>query len=139
MKTRFGDRGSGTVWVVALIGAVWTVAVMAMGVGAARVARHRAHAAADLAALAAAAHVAEGSGRACRLAARVARDSDARVRRCAFHGRIADVIVTSRAGALPRFGTLTATARARAGPVDDDPVPFPAFPAPGVTRGPSAR
>ena len=108
-----------------MIGAVWTVATMAMAVGGARVARHRAHAAADLAALAAAAHRAEGVRDACGLAAQVARDSDAVLRGCAFHGRAVDVLVTSRVGALPRLGRLTATARARAGPVDDETVPDP--------------
>ncbi|MEV5752577.1 Rv3654c family TadE-like protein [Actinoallomurus sp. NPDC052308] len=134
-----GDRGSGTVWMVALIGAVWSVAVMAMVVGGARVARHRADAAADLAALAAAAHAAEGSEHACRLAARVARDSEASLRRCTFRGRVVDVIVIARVGALPRTGRLTATARARAGPVDGGSGSVPDFPAPTVTRRASPR
>jgi secretion/DNA translocation related TadE-like protein len=122
-----------------LIGAVWTVAAMAMAVGGARVARHRAHAAADLAALAAAAHVTEGSQRACGLAAQVARESDASLDGCTFHGRVVDVLVTSRVGSLPRLGRLTATARARAGPVDDGTAPAPDFPAPSVTSQASVR
>jgi secretion/DNA translocation related TadE-like protein len=133
------DRGSGTIWVVALVGAVWAVATMAMAVGGARIARHRAQAAADLAALAAAAHAAEGSERACGLATRVAHESEARLRRCAVHGRVADVLVTSRVGALPRSGWSTATARARAGPVDEGPPPAPGLPAPGVTGDAAAR
>jgi secretion/DNA translocation related TadE-like protein len=127
------------VWIVALIGAVWTVAAMAMVVGGARGARHRAHAAADLAALAAAAHVAEGSQRACGLAAQVARASDASLHACTFHGRVVDVLVTSRVRTLPRLGRLTATARARAGPVDDETAPAPDFPAPSVTYRAAAR
>jgi secretion/DNA translocation related TadE-like protein len=133
------DRGSGTVWTVALIGAVWTVAAMAMAVGGARAARHRAHAAADLAALAAAAHVAEGAERACLLAARVARDSQARLHECAVHGAVADVIVTSQVRSLPRLGRLTATARARAGPVDGGGLPKSDPPGTGVTGGGLAR
>nr|WP_256512140.1 Rv3654c family TadE-like protein [Actinoallomurus soli] len=133
------DEGSGTVWMVALIGAVWAVAVMAMVVGGARVARHRAHAAADLAALAAAAHTAEGAERACGLAARVARDSGGSLRRCVIRGRVVDVIVSSRVGAVARTGRLIATARARAGPVDDTPVPAPDFSSPTVTGRATAR
>lgn len=135
----FGDRGSGTVWMVALIGAVWAVATMAMMVGGARVARHRAHAAADLAALAAAAHVAEGDVRACGLAAQIARDSGGRLRRCTFRGRIVDVVVSSRVGGSARTGRLVATARARAGPVDDVPAPVLDSQEPPVTRRVSPR
>lgn len=139
VETEPGDRGSGTVWTVALIGAVWTVAAMAMVVGGARAARHRAHAAADLAALAAAAHVAEGSERACLLAARVARDSQARLHQCEVRGSVADVVVTSQVRSLPRLGRLTATARARAGPVDGGDVPKPDPTGEGVTGGGLAR
>ncbi|WP_345436214.1 Rv3654c family TadE-like protein [Actinoallomurus vinaceus] len=138
-KRDSGDRGSGTVWTVALIGAVWAVAAMAMVVGGARAARHRAYAAADLAALAAAAHAAEGSERACLLAARVARDSQARLHECGVHGSVADVIVTSQVRSLPRLGRLTVTARARAGPVDGGGVPEPDSPGKGVTGGDLAR
>lgn len=126
-------------WIVALIGAVWTVAAMAMAVGGARVARHRAQAAADLTALAAAAHATEGSQRACGLAVQVARESDASLNGCTFHGRVVDVLVTSRLRNLPRLGPLTATARARAGPVDGGTAPVPDFPARSVTRRASVR
>lgn len=113
---RAGDRGSGTVWMVALIGLTWAVAVMAMAVGGVRAARHRAYAAADLAALAAAAHVADGSWNACRLAARIARGSGGRLRGCVFHGRISEVVVTCEVRTVPALRRLVATARARAGP-----------------------
>jgi secretion/DNA translocation related TadE-like protein len=117
-----GDRGSGTVWMVALLGATWAVAVMAMSVGGVRAARHRAYAAADLAALAAASHAADGSRNACRLAARVARGSGGRLRSCALHGRIAEVMVGSEVRGLPAVRRLVAQARARAGP---ESLPFP--------------
>jgi secretion/DNA translocation related TadE-like protein len=111
-----GDRGSGTVWMLALIGLTWAVAAMAMTVGGVRAARHRAYAAADLAALAAASHAADGSGSACRLAARIARGSGGRLRRCTLHGRISEVVVVSALRDVPAVGRLVATAHARAGP-----------------------
>jgi secretion/DNA translocation related TadE-like protein len=98
------------------IGLTWSVAVMAMTVGGVRAARHRAYAAADLAALAAAAHVADGRPDACRLAASVARDSGGRLRRCELQGRVSDVVVTSSVRTVLPLGRLAATARARAGP-----------------------
>jgi secretion/DNA translocation related TadE-like protein len=111
-----GDRGSGTVWTLALIGLTWSVAVMAMTVGGVRAARHRAYAAADLAALAAAAHGADGPREACRLAAVIARDSGGLLRRCVLRGRVSDVVVISGVRAVLPLGRLAATARARAGP-----------------------
>jgi secretion/DNA translocation related TadE-like protein len=125
------DRGSATLWMLALIGLIWSVATMAMAVGGARAARHRAYAAADLAALAAASHFAEGAGSACELAARIARGSGGRLRQCVFHGRISDVVVVSEIPSIPALGRLTATARARAGPERapgpcDPPLPCPA-------------
>jgi secretion/DNA translocation related TadE-like protein len=110
------DRGSGTVWMLALIGMTWSVAVMAMTVGGVRVARHRAYAAADLAALAAASHATDGSHSACALASRIAQNSGGRLRQCVFHGRVSDVTVTSEVRGLPALGRLSATAHARAGP-----------------------
>lgn len=120
---RSGDRGSGTLWVIAAMGLVWCLGAVAMMVGGVRAARHRAYAAADLAALAAAAHASRGAGDACRLAARVARESGARLRRCVLRGRVCDVTVTTAVPVRPRVGPLTATARARAGPVAVDPAP----------------
>jgi secretion/DNA translocation related TadE-like protein len=113
------DRGSGTLWMLASIGLIWSVATMAMAVGGVRAARHRAYAAADLAALAAASHLADGAGSACELAARIARGSGARLRHCVFHGRISEVVVVSEVRSIPALGHLTATARARAGPERD--------------------
>jgi secretion/DNA translocation related TadE-like protein len=111
-----GDRGSGTLWMLAILGCVWFVAAVAMMVGGVRAARHRAYAAADLAALGAAAHADDGSGRACGIAARIARGSGGSMRRCRLHGRVADVWVTSDVRLGPSLGRLTVNARARAGP-----------------------
>lgn len=110
------DRGSGTLWMLALIGMVWSIAVMAMTVGSVRAARHRAYAAADLSALAAAAHAMDGVKSACRLAAVVARDSGGRLRRCVLRDRVSEVVVTSDVRTVVSLGRLAATARARAGP-----------------------
>jgi secretion/DNA translocation related TadE-like protein len=124
--SRYGDRGSGTVWMLALIGLTWSVAAMAMTVGGVRAARHRAYAAADLAALAAAAHVRDGPRSACRLAAAIARDSGGRLRWCVIRDRVSEVVVTCDVRTLPAVGRLVATARARAGPeTAPDPGPAP--------------
>lgn len=142
-----GDRGSGTLWMLGLIGLIWSVAVMAMTVGGVRVARHRAYAAADLAALAAASHAADGSRSACRLAARIAQGSGGQLRRCVVRGRVSEVTVVSGLPHLPGLGRLNASARARAGPVTapgacDPPMPCEGSrsssgvprPSPGVAR-----
>lgn len=120
------DRGSGTVWAVALIGLIWSAGTVAMTVGAVRAARHRAYAAADMAALAAAAHASGGPRYACALAADVAHASGARLRRCVLHARIAEVSVTSAVPIRYPFGPLVAVGRARAGPshLPDDAVPW---------------
>lgn len=110
------EWGSGTVWTLSLIGLTWFVAVLAMTVGGVRAARHRAYAAADFAALAAASHAVEGRAAACRSAAVVARGAGGRLHRCVLVGRTADVLVTSNVR-VASMGRLTVTARARAGPV----------------------
>jgi secretion/DNA translocation related TadE-like protein len=115
-ERRMGDRGSGTVWMLALIGLTWATAMMAITVGGVRAARHRAYAAADLAALAAASHSADGPHAACGLAARIARGSGGRLRSCVLHGRISEVIVSADLASVPALRHLAATARARAGP-----------------------
>ena len=118
------DRGSGTVWVIALMALVWLMAVVVMSVGGVRAARHRAHAAADLAALAAAAHAMDGPAKACGLAVTVARAARGRLTACVLRERVAGVkvVVASR---VPGFGSFYVTAVARAGP---------AFPQPSRTR-----
>ena len=86
-------------------------------VGSAVVARHRAQAAADLAALAGAVHLADGSGAACTHAASLARAMHAAVTQCVLEDL--DVVITVDASvALGRFGAGPARATARAGPVE---------------------
>jgi secretion/DNA translocation related TadE-like protein len=79
---RLPDEGSGTIWVMGLMAVIWLVAITTMVAGGVRAARHRAHASADGAALAAAAHAAEGPAVACRIAAAVATGTGARLTGC---------------------------------------------------------
>jgi secretion/DNA translocation related TadE-like protein len=110
------DRGSGTVWTIALMALVWLMAVVAMTAGGVRSARHRAHAAADSAALAAASRALDGPTRACAVATAVTRAARGRLTRCALRGQIADVRVVMEAR-VPGLGLVQAAADARAGPV----------------------
>lgn len=85
-------------------------------VGSAVIARHRAQAAADLAALAAAAQVASGEQAACASASSVATATGAAVSSCAVEHL--DVVVRVEVPvSLGRWGVCVAQASARAGPV----------------------
>jgi secretion/DNA translocation related TadE-like protein len=86
--------------------------------GSAVIARHRAQAVADLAALAAAGRVASGREVACATAASLAAVSGASVASCTVQDL--DVVVRIEVPvALGRWGIHAASAQARAGPVDD--------------------
>ena len=86
-------------------------------VGSAVVTRHRAQAAADLAALAAAVHLVDGTGAACTRASALARAMHTAVTGCVVENL--DVIVTVDAPvSLGRMGVGRARATARAGPAD---------------------
>ncbi|POX49390.1 hypothetical protein C3488_17535 [Streptomyces sp. Ru72] len=74
--------------------------------------RHRAAGAADLAALAAADHWMDGGGKACAMAARVARAQGSKLVRCAAVGAVSDVTAAAAAG------PFTTEVRARAGPAE---------------------
>ncbi|MFF3910916.1 Rv3654c family TadE-like protein [Streptomyces sp. NPDC001848] len=104
------DRGSATVWVVCLLGAMCAVFGVLLAQGEVVLARHRAAGAADLAALAAADHWTDGGGKACATAGRVARAQGSRLVRCALVGAVSDVTAASAAG------PFTTEVRARAGP-----------------------
>jgi len=111
------EHGSATLVAVAMMAVVLALTVGGLYVGSAVIARHRAQGAADLAALAAAEHLADGSGAACVHAASLARAMRTTVTHCAVEEL--DVIVTVDAAvALGRFGVGPARATARAGPVD---------------------
>ncbi|MGY1820659.1 Rv3654c family TadE-like protein [Geodermatophilus sp. SYSU D00079] len=120
-----GQRGSATVWVVALAGVLAAVGVAAVLVGAAVVGRHRATGAADLAALAAAEQAVRGRPDACSVAARVAAANTARLTSCGVDGAAVVEVAVSVPVRLGPLGVRQATARARAGPVTYAPTAPP--------------
>ncbi|MEU7742999.1 Rv3654c family TadE-like protein [Nonomuraea sp. NPDC049158] len=109
------DRGSATLWGVALMGLLMAVATALATVGSVRVARHHVHDAADLSALAAARLALLDPRAACDRAKTVAAKNGAHLLQCTLTGEIADVR-TSLTITLPVLGTRTLTGRARAGP-----------------------
>lgn len=112
-----GQRGSASVWAAGGIATILLLAGLIVGIGAAAVTRHRAESAADLAALAAAAHALSGEQPACARARWVAQRMRAELTACRLRGWDAEVELAARPpGALRGFGS--ATARARAGPAN---------------------
>jgi secretion/DNA translocation related TadE-like protein len=102
---------------VAMMAVLLALTVGGAYVGSAVIARHLAQASADLAALAAATHLADGSGAACTHAAAVARAMHTSLTQCAIEDL--DVVVTvDVAVTFGRFGSPMARASARAGPVE---------------------
>jgi secretion/DNA translocation related TadE-like protein len=113
------DRGSATIWVAIACLVTWSVATVALSVGAAVAARHRAVSSADLAALAGARMLAAGVGEPCRQAERVAAAARARLVACEGlpDGSLQVVTEVALPGLLARWSNLpSARARARAGP-----------------------
>jgi secretion/DNA translocation related TadE-like protein len=113
MRWRLGswvqdERGSATLVAVAAIGALLALTVGGFHIGSAVIARHRAQAAADLAALAVAARIPAGIDTACGQASVIADAMTVVVAGCEVDDL--DVVVTVDAG--------QARAAARAGPVD---------------------
>lgn len=110
------DRGSATVWAAAGVAVIMTVFLVGLHLGAAVIARHRAEAAADLAALAAAGVAVEGAEAACDRAGEVAAAMGGTVASCGLVGweALVEVRVPTEV-ALP--GIDGAAGRARAGPV----------------------
>jgi secretion/DNA translocation related TadE-like protein len=111
-----GDRGAASLFLLA-IGRVFVAAgVAGAAVGAARVGRHEARTAADLGALAGAAHAIEGEAAACTQATQVVVANEARVTSCEVDGM--EIIVRVDVTVTPLPGLVRhATAAARAGPV----------------------
>jgi secretion/DNA translocation related TadE-like protein len=112
------DRGSATIWLVALGMVLAVSGSVGTFVAVAAAASARAATAADLAALAGAAALLHHRGDPCAAAADVVRENDAVLDRCAVDG--VDVRVWARVAmpALDRLGLSPAQARARAGPVE---------------------
>lgn len=104
------DRGSATVWSVGAIAVLCVVFGVVLALGQAVTTRHRAAGGADLAALAAADHWAEGGTAACARAERVAEAQGVRLVRCVLVGEVSDVTAASGRG------PFAAEVRARAGP-----------------------
>lgn len=114
--TREGERGSASVWVLGVGLAVVAVGVFGASIGAAVVARHKAQAAADLGALAAAVHALEGREAACAEAAAIITANGGRMVSCQVDGLEATVgAEADAAGLAASFDP--AVAKARAGPV----------------------
>ncbi|MEW1773128.1 Rv3654c family TadE-like protein [Streptomyces sp. NPDC086777] len=109
------DQGSATVWSVGAVAVLCVVFGTVLGLGQAVVVRHRAAGGADLAALAAADHWAEGTTAACARADHVARAQGTRLTRCVIVGDVSDVTAASGGG------PFTAEVRARAGPAAPRP------------------
>ena len=111
------DRGAATLWVLSAGLITVLIGLTVAAAGAAIVARHRAQAAADLAALAAAAMAVEGESAACGLAAHIADANGARLTNCQVEGW--DVEVTAEvipAGVAAFAGHASASARAGPAP-----------------------
>ncbi|MFF0531478.1 Rv3654c family TadE-like protein [Nocardia amikacinitolerans] len=114
-----GEWGGATVFAcVALVGLI--AAALSIGqVGAVVVARHRAQAGADLAALAAAGALGGGVEAGCAAGEKVARRMGARISECRIDGWDATVTV-ARNVPMGLFGARTVHAIARAGPVEEE-------------------
>jgi secretion/DNA translocation related TadE-like protein len=113
---RGGDSGLATVWAATAVAVLIGVLVAMLDLAAAVGARHRAEAAADLAALAAAGQAVRGAESACVRADAVAGGTGGRVVLCRVQGWNADVEVEVGVR-LSMLGTVTVHGRARAGPV----------------------
>lgn len=111
-----GERGSATLLASAMIAMLVVFAAGGAYLGAAVMARHRAQAAADLAALGAAGAVVSGPDAACRRAAQIAGRMRSVIAGCRVEELdvVLEVAVPVRLG---RWGVGPARAAARAGPV----------------------
>jgi secretion/DNA translocation related TadE-like protein len=112
------DRGSASLWVLAVGALVVSVALAVALSGAAMTARHRAQVSADLGALAGARHAAEGAQGACARAEMIVARNGTVLVGCRLDGLDLVVDVTA-SWLLPGLGA--ARASARAGPVRAPP------------------
>jgi secretion/DNA translocation related TadE-like protein len=119
MSTGRADEGAGTVLVLGLVAVVTVLAAALALLGQAASARHRAEAAADLAALAAADVVlGRAAGEPCTRARRVATAGRARLTACQVlpDGSVRVETTTTPSGAAGVLGTARAVARAGSAP-----------------------
>ncbi|MGH3861717.1 Rv3654c family TadE-like protein [Actinokineospora sp.] len=111
-----GDEGFATVWAAGVIAMMLVLGGLVAGVGAALVTRHRAEAAADLAALSGATHAVSGEDAACARARWVADRMGVDLVGCRLSGWDVSVHVAARPPSfVEAFGP--AESAARAGPV----------------------
>ncbi|HEX7746635.1 MAG TPA: Rv3654c family TadE-like protein [Micromonosporaceae bacterium] len=124
MSRRADDRGSASLWLLAIGLVLVVVAMTAAAVGAIRVARHQAQVAADFGALAGAARVLDGPAAACARAGAFVTANGGRLRGCQVDGLDVQISVevTAPAPGLPSLSSV-AVASARAGPVRGEPGP----------------
>ena len=108
------ERGSSTIYVLTAVAVLAAVAVAVLGFAGLVTAKHRATAAADLAALAGAAAVSSGADP-CAAAADIALRNDATLVGCFMHGAVVEVRVQTRGPTLLGLSPGL-QARARAGP-----------------------
>jgi secretion/DNA translocation related TadE-like protein len=117
---RRGERGAATILVLAALGVVLVLLVAGLALGSAVVATHRARAAADLGALAAAQALQQGvsAAAACAVGSSVTARNGARPAGCAVRadGSVICSATTSPSLILPGTSPGTTTATARAGP-----------------------
>lgn len=112
-----GDRGSASVYLIALMVLLCGLGLGFLSVARAVHARHVAGTAADLAALAGAGHAWYGERAACATAGRVSRTHRAHLAACALRGEVVEVLVEFGSAGLGGAGAA-ARVRARAGPAD---------------------
>lgn len=109
--------GFATVWTVVAMTVVMVVAGVALMLGVVGLTRHRAAAAADAAALAAAMATIEGPSAACQRAGAAATLNRGELAGCMVSGAFATVTVdVELPGPLSRFGKAAASSRAGPGP-----------------------
>jgi secretion/DNA translocation related TadE-like protein len=114
------ERGSVTVVVLVLGLLIVTASVAVVARGIAVIGRHEAQAGADLAALAGADRVLEGSAAACAAAGTIARRNGATLVSCTVAGDVVEIEVT-RSVRVTGIGTWSVGRRARAGPAGETP------------------
>lgn len=112
------ESGSATIWVLTASGLVLAAGLLVTLLSVAVLTRHRAEAAADLAALAAADAALQGRAAACGRAGRVAAAGGATLVSCVLVNATAEVVVRlPPTGLLGRLPPVSARSRAGPGPV----------------------
>ena len=115
---RRSETGTATVAACLALAGLLVLTVLVVHIGAVIVARHRAQAAADLTALAAAGDLRYGTEDACAVAHRLAQDAGVQIGKCAVDGW--DVLIATEVRIpIGPFGMRSVGALARAGPTEE--------------------